>query len=562
MDTKTSETLKELIHQQEQRILASFPEQKRWGLLELARAMDAYVFYVIGLDERERKLGIGGVREHLYKYGWNKALSLFMDQSCLEQGAPLVQSFKESQEWADSVIQHCGRLGSCQMMLDLCRYGLADLSTPSLGELRFSLRGSALGVEAMEREEFEVFRELAVEIDNQAWSDIWSHRNDIMMQMNPLVSPWREHYIQYQTNPEIDGYYEALGLLWARRHYEPGQDAFPPDITFGGLPFTLYKAVVVELIGWALKHMDFCQALLLKHPNLQLRNILTITQNEMLLRGWMSAALDVTWEEAVQGLDTLKLTLENKHLHTSVNAGNAAPFLSIGHETVIKSIAGTLVSPFDFMLAELRRRYPQDWDRAVDQRERYFRRELYVMFPGDRFLTFDRPVKLRNESEIVTDIDAVVLDTSTGVLGLFQLKWQDPFGSSMRKRESKKVNFLREGNKWVSAVMSIVDSQPQGFKQLLGDRKGDNPNVIAVRLFVLGRHFAHFSGETTPDPRAAWGLWPQVLRLVKESYEGSDPITWLYTALQERSPLRRDPPMAEGYEMQIGKYRIVFESLQ
>ena len=71
-------------------------------------------------------------------------------------------------------------------------------------------------------------------------------------------------------------------------------------------------------------------------------------------------------------------------------------------------------------------------------------------------------LKLKNEGAVATDIDAAVFDTTTGTLGLFQLKWQDPFGTSMRRRNSKMMNFLEETNQWVSTVSSILLEKPEG----------------------------------------------------------------------------------------------------
>ena len=377
--------------------------------------------------------------------------------------------------------------------------------------------------------------------------------------MSPLVSPWEEHFIQFDSNPDIDNFFRSQGLLWARAHYEPRQDAFPPHATFGDLPFELYKAVVVEVIGWALKHIAFSMVLLSKQKHLDIRNLLTVTTDQARLQGYLSAALEITAIEARQVLDTLKLTPNNLQAHTSEPAVNIAPFLNINSSTVVFSIAGTLSSPFDFMLAELNRRYRKEWDHAVDGREEHFRKELYDLFSTQKFTRIEKPLKLRNEGRVATDIDAAVFAKTTGTLGLFQLKWQDPFGTSMRMRNSKMKNFLDESNRWVSIVSSILLQNPKALDHLLGERKVGVHDTKRIHLFVIGRHFPHFSGEASRDSRAAWGTWPQVLRLFKESHKDSDPITWLHKMLQEHSPSLRTPVAVEGYEMQIGEYRIKYD---
>ena len=559
IDSKPSDILTELIRREEERILASLPGERRWGLLELVRAIDHYLVFVLGLDEKNQEEEIDSERWDLFRYGQSKAVSLFTDRSSTLPGPSLTRSARAHQEWADAVIHSCGRLGICEMVLNLHRYGLVELSMPSSKEIHAMGVLQEVGVEALEANELRIFHEIAAEMDQQIRDQTMAIRPSILELMSPLVSPWQEHFLQYDTNPDIDSYFRFQGLLWARSHYEPGQDAFPPNATFGDLPFMLYREVVVEVIGWVLKHIAFSSLLRSKHTHLDMRNLLTVTTGENRLHGYLSDAFDITEMEARQVLDTLKLTPDNIQAHTSEPVVDIAPFLNINSTTVVFSIAGTLSSPFDFMLAELYRRYRRDWDHAVNGREEHFRRELYDLFPTPRFATAEKPLKLRNEGVVATDIDAAVFDTTTGTLGLFQLKWQDPFGTSMRKRNSKMMNFLEETNRWVSTVSSILLENPKALDHLLGERAVRIQDTKRIQLFVMGRHFSHFSSGAYRDSRAAWGTWPQVLRLFKESHMGSDPLTWLHDMLQEQSPSLRTPITTEAYEMQVGEYRIRYD---
>ena len=416
-----------------------------------------------------------------------------------------------------------------------------------------------VGVAALEANELRIFREIAGEMDQQMRDQNMAIGPSVLELMSPLVSPWEDYYIQYDTSPFIDHFFQGQGLLWARGHYEPGQDAFPPHATFGNLRFELYREAVVAVIGFALKHIAFTSILQTRHTHLDIRNLLTETAAEPRLHGYLSAALDITEIEARQVLDTLKLTPENIQANASEPAVNIAPFLSINSSTVIVSIAGALSSPFDFMLAELYRRYRKDWDRAVDGREEDFREELNDLFSAERFAKAEKPLKLRIDGSVATDIDAALFDKTTGTLGLFQLKWQDPFGTSMRKRNTKMKNFLAETDHWVSTVSSILQETPEVLNHLLGDRTVRIQDTKRIHLFVIGRHFSHFSGEAFRDSEAAKGTWPQVLRLFKDSPVGPDPITWLHEMLREQSPSLKTPVTAEAYEMEIGEYRIRYD---
>jgi len=97
-------------------------------------------------------------------------------------------------------------------------------------------------------------------------------------------------------------------------------------------------------------------------------------------------------------------------------------------------------------------------------------------------------------------------------------------------------------------------------------------------MFVLGRHFAHFSGGE-PDDRAAWGLWPQVLRLFEpavsgevRSVEGQDasrkavlanPIRWLADELRKDAPSKRLPDgQLDEQRAELGEVRLVIRAAQ
>ena len=395
-DSKLSDILTGIIRREEEHLLAGLPGERRWGLLELVRAIDYYFVYVLGLDEKKREEEIDSERWDLYRHGQRKAVSLFVDQSSILPGASLTRSTSIHQQWADAVIQSCGRLGICEMLLALHRYDLVELSLPSPGTIHAKVGQRELGVEPLEANEFRVFGDLAEEIDQHIRDQFLAIRPGIMALMAPLVSPWEGHFIQYDTIPEVDSYFHGQGHLWARTHYQPGQDAFPPEATFGDIPFELYRESVVHVISWTLKHIAFCGLLLSRETHLDWRNVLTITKSESQLQNDLAVALGVTEVEARQVLDTLRVMPENVDAHTSEPAVEIAPFLNINSGGVIHSIAGVLGNPFDFMLSELNRRYPTDWDHAVNEREEVFRRELYGLFPAERFGKADRPLKLKN----------------------------------------------------------------------------------------------------------------------------------------------------------------------
>ena len=109
IDSRPSDILTGIIRREEERILASLPGERRWGLLELVRAIDHYFIYILKLDEKDRKEEIQSERWDLYRYGQSKAISLFTDQSSILPGPSLSRSARAHQQWASLRLQ-CGNL--------------------------------------------------------------------------------------------------------------------------------------------------------------------------------------------------------------------------------------------------------------------------------------------------------------------------------------------------------------------------------------------------------------------------------------------------------------------
>jgi hypothetical protein len=84
--------------------------------------------------------------------------------------------------------------------------------------------------------------------------------------------------------------------------------------------------------------------------------------------------------------------------------------------------------------------------------------------------------------------------------------------------------------------------------------------VHKVYPFVLGRYLAHFSDGPEPDRRAAWGTWPQILRLLDgQPLRATDanPIASLFTRLTKDEPLVRPPAGGTPREIAIGDTRLI-----
>jgi hypothetical protein len=353
--------------------------------------------------------------------------------------------------------------------------------------------------------------------------------------MASLVYRWADHFIGYKASPEVDNYFHAKGLLAGARM--SGQDAFDDAATFGGLPFGFYKASVFTLIGWSIKHINFAMILSDRHSDLLLQNLVTVTADIDEITSSLASALNSTRAEASQALSVLEVNpLNVKAL--CLNGHAPPPLVRAATEQFIRPVSGFLIEPFQCMLRNLRATWRQDWDRNVNEREALFRRDLFGLLPENSLVKIPKSVSLKKNGKRLTDVDAVVLDKSNGVLGLFQLKWQDGFGHSMRERGAKLKNFYGEVGAWIETVTTFLEGTPQEeINRTFGLPNWSKP--AKCRLFVVSRYFAHFSGDTPPDGRAAWGVWPQVIRLATANVGAESPIEALHRSLVADSPFKR-----------------------
>ena len=523
------------------------PIPRGYALIELTRAIDLFL-----LAARNAEADVRDALVLRYSHGWPRTLGLFLDESCKGRGIPLTPSSETSIQWASSVIQHFGGIALCESILEQHRTGLVVFKGAEAGRYRFAYVDGAIGLEAIEADDWKWIQQFTFEAQKEDRRPLAAAKGAIQAQMAALVAPWFEHYIQYDTNPEIDLHYHQEGLL--RAELLTGHDAFDGESPFGGIPFHLYRSIMGTLIGLILKHLGFCQILMNKHPTLRSPNLITITADTPRLVEALSLALGEDARRVGQVLTTFVLSADNCEAHVLPDAA-PPPLIRIGDERVIKSVAGHLANPFHFMLRELRRRYPGDWDRAVDRREERFRFEVYALFSAwPQIVVRWRPLDVRRGGNVLTDIDALLYDQRRRVLGLVQLKWQDPF-ASMRERASKKENFLNTGNKWVTTISDwLKERGPKGVARDVGIPDAEAERIERIVLFVFGRHFAHFSATTEPHAGAAWGNWAQVVRLVHASEaRPDDPIGWLDESLRRDSPFRRVKRPEAAQELDLGE---------
>ena len=224
-----------------------------------------------------------------------------------------------------------------------------------------------------------------------------------------------------------------------------GYDDFDNKDIFGGIEYWKYVTIVELIIGVGIKHTDACFMLKEENPRVLLENLLTYTQSKQ--RAISDYAKYMNWseDEIKQIFEAITLTKDNFDYYLEYPCTPLPIFFEVGGELLIRSVAGCFSNPFSILNRELKRKYKKDYDKAVNNRENRFRNELFKLFPQNNVIKVPKEINI-SFNGIRTDIDAVVFDQTAGTLGLFQLKWQDRYGYSIKERYSRISNLFPKAN--------------------------------------------------------------------------------------------------------------------
>jgi hypothetical protein len=322
-------------------------------------------------------------------------------------------------------------------------------------------------------------------------------------------------------------------------------------------------------MGGVHMHIDACLELYKRNPKVDLHNILSYTPPLDRIINEHSDYLGISKDEVKQIISCYTLSKENYQYYLDSPGVPPPIYFQVAHNLVIRSAAGCLNNPLKILNAELKRKFRKDYDLAVNNREDRFRKELFMLFPQERIIKIPNEIRI-SFNGAKTDIDAVMYDTETKTLGLFQLKWQDPFGHSMKERYSRISNLFPKANEWIDKMRFwVTNNDVKTILNALQINKYhfEAKEVKDLCVFVIARNHMNFSGANKDaDPTVAWGSWYQLIEAnarVKTTFD--DPIKEMFVKLKMFSPEERankEPlPERQQFDMNFGKYRIYYNEL-
>lgn len=445
-------------------------------------------------------------------------------------GIPWVPSTNSTASWADHVLTKTGQLVHLRRLAYSERYGLVQCENQS--ETRISIHVLGHDVESLDRDDsgWLVRKKLA------DCSKHWTHVDLQIMgwarnRIDQYVKVHRKHFIEYDSDWELLELYQQYVQRLVIQSAEA--DAFPDDVIIGPRTFGEWKKIAISAAARACLHLSFATRLsALKQNRLNLRNLLTIFVRYEDLREVWRQQTGVHDEAGLDEIEDIFLFTEKHAEEYFLNHDYPLPYnIRVGKYFALLPQFGYLSNICTFLVAELRRKYRNDWDKAVNLREAKFQQDLCTLLPEKNYIRGRENVLIRRSvGDTETDIDAAYFEKSSNCLYLFQLKWLDVFAYGLRERQSKLTNLLK-ARKWIEQVSQWVTNT---VREEILSRLGLKGLEVAsdsfeVRLVVLTRFSARFSGSHEYDERAAWLSWPRLCRLMHENEGSVSPLAaaWL-----------------------------------
>lgn len=386
------------------------------------------------------------------------------------------------------------------------------------------------------------------------------------------VYVFHKNYIGYDAHPDLDDFF--FGLAYSEIQDLGAFDTFHYSLTFGGLKFLHYILAIAYLLSISFKHERFCEALVQKHPEIRLRDILVVTADKNEFIATLQAALNhygqdfenytpISLDEATRLYNVLSVRRENLRLNAS-SAMCAPPLVEFSDVTVIKSNAGIQLDLSAFLLESLRRHFPREYDSHQQTRERSMQKALKRLlsetFPE---LEFRGNLRIREHGRVMTDVDFVAIDRASRIAIFFQLKYQDHYGGDMRKRSSRGGRLKKETELWLNRVNQWLSSTPRHqictSLQIKKDVQLDH-----IRTVAIGKHFAHFLAPLAKDENFAYASWVQFYdALSRIRASGHEPRTLaalfeiLRTYMSHKTAVPQRLEGSDAYTLDTVSYRIV-----
>lgn len=556
-------TLQETIDKYSEKIGTTYGGSSYNAIHHIIRSIDC----ILPLYTKSKELTddeIDAFRE-FFMFGWVGLLKKYYNEVDINIFEPFTLMNDELTKWAYSNILFCGKIEFCKQLIAYEKAGLIKIVKTSDNEFTFEYLIKNTGIERYDVQSYNFYTEKIVEqlISGKKKKNFFNEKK-IKEELKKIIRSPDGRLISYVTTPEIDEYYAMEGHYHVLRLQ--GYDEFDRYDQFGGIEYWKYIDLIELVVGVALKHLDACLELKKMNNNVNLHNVLSYTYYKDRTLKEYAEYIGSDVEEVEQIFSCITLSKDNFEYYLDYPASPPPMYFQVSENMLIRSIAGCLSNPFSLLNRELKRKYKKDYDKALNNREKRFRNELFGFFPQDRIIKIPREINISFRG-MRTDIDAVLFDTKTGTLGLFQLKWQDPYAKSMTERFSRITNMFPKANEWISKMKFWTSNNP--YKTIINSLQIDkyyngNTPINEICVFVISRNTINFTG-VEKDETVAWSSWYQLIEAeasIKTMFD--DPIREMFAKIKYFDPENRikieNLTEIEDLEILLGDTKIYYKN--
>lgn len=524
---------------------------------------DRQIFFVNAVSIYDRffidSIGEGNSKDPfifmVIEYSYPVFVCQFYDlEFCSLPGIALKALDKRQLELYSKLIYCCGIIGWMQSFIDNINAGYYSCRS-FLNYARVKFTEKFHWNEYLEQEYLTWYSSAVAEYQKDQYESLYAQLPEILDKLKQGVFVWNDAFLGYENDLDTEVFFQKHAMLDAQQSVS--WDMFPPDSVFGSMHYADLVHSLVDFAGYAIKHLYCARIMLQSHDRLIFENLLSCFFDEDDIIKLIGDNRTCSAEIADAILKIISLSPDTLEYYQNGQA-RSAPFIKVSSHQYVQSIRGLLDDPFSFMLYNLRKVYSRNWDHNVNLREQYFRSQLYELFDGNKFRCIKSPIIIKQHGKVVTDIDAAVIDMSSGEIGLFQLKWQDPTEYSPFALLSKRSNYNEQTESWIKSVTTWLDENTEAqIANLLG-LKAKFLNKENVKLFVLGRKHGNYSGNRRPKSNCVWCQWYQLLQ-ISAHLQSSKNLTVgnLYKLIEQTTPFSRNISEPTN-KFVIGKYHIHF----
>lgn len=529
-------------------------------LIEAARVIDYENVLIDSSEDESHHLPYPAF--DVMSRGWNPLLHYALPRLPKTVGIPIQESTATTRSHARSLLHAFGKCAVLQKAADMALHGFLTGSETENGlSLKFMVSGDSdhfldqLEGEALEK---------ALNGDEQAQATGSLTAAEVDDLVATLVFPFetgRGTMVGYDADPRLDGHF--IQLIGQRALEWRAEAGIHPDVQGDELNGGDVAAVVMMLASFYLKHIWFVGVGSKRLSNINYCMSLTIWKRPNELVDSISSFTGIDADRVKSALRAIVVTRHDAGYFGAEPTPFMPMLLEISEGYWLAPVSSIFRNPFAAirMLSEFRR--PATAQLIRQPREQWMMSELYALFEGTRYQIVEVPTHLKRGGNLVTDIDAAVLDMTTGELGLFQLKWQD-FGSNrLRTIRSKAKNFVERVSLWANQVDAWIEEF--GEIELCRSLKLKLPKGAVpteVRTFAIGRSNARFTsyGFALTNEKIAACNWNQFVRLRYEVGPAERVLSEIHERIfAERSRIEPRRPLPYSFEIE-GK-TICFEDM-